>query len=438
MPSFNVITETLDQFAPRSLVRMLSKRSKEFESSEQMMLTAIGLDQQARIDLELHRDKQWATQDKKSVVEAYNEVILGGGLHAASYAAVRMLLGYPRPLIIEARRVGGEFAVSVHPSFTMNSRNRPGMRLGDPSENAALNVIPGAPVQAMNLSNAEFQTNADLAFVIRSAIMKYADVRYGTVTSIRGGDALARYRVETESGEAFEAGRVIDARGLGKPNELYNYNGIVMSENALGFRDFMAMMDSPFPLQGMRRVAVVGAGDSARCAVEALLGIGPNRYMNIPMLDWIEQIDWYAPNLSDNCEDWKSEERTRYAALGAALRRLDNGLQRVRIFNVRGAAQDTYEGVLVNGRSYDTVINATGFQRVTLGGYGDDYFEEYGSRPVLARQSDRGGIYRIGVTAELPFDGADSDATTRVRNNQVAIFRLARRTAALASQLRTA
>jgi hypothetical protein len=45
--------------------------------------------------------------------------------------------------------------------------------------------------------------------------------------------------------------------------------------NLVTFPDLMERMDGTFPLRGLRRVAVVGAGDSGKTAIEALSGQGP-------------------------------------------------------------------------------------------------------------------------------------------------------------------
>src|SRR5207248_8155169 len=105
------------------------------------------------------------------------EVVIGGGFHAAVYAATRVLSGYPKPLVLERnRRVGGTFAMTSRPTFYLNSRNRPGTAGLAGDQGASLNYLPGAPIPAANASIAEYQTNTDLAFAIRLVLAQFADV----------------------------------------------------------------------------------------------------------------------------------------------------------------------------------------------------------------------------------------------------------------------
>src|SRR5262249_3080466 len=139
--------------------------------------------------------------------------------HAAVYAAIRVLCGYPRPLVLERdARAGGAFAMTTRPTFYLNSRNRAGSAGLAGDQGASLNYLPGAPIQAANVSMAEYQTNTDMAFVIRLALAQFADVvTNANVLSVsRDG---AGVEIEIADRDPLPAGRVIDARGLGDPND---------------------------------------------------------------------------------------------------------------------------------------------------------------------------------------------------------------------------
>ena len=60
--------------------------------------------------------------------------------------------------------------MTARPTFYLNSRNRPGNGGLAGDQGASLNYLPGAPIQAANVSMTEFQTNTDMAFVIRLAL----------------------------------------------------------------------------------------------------------------------------------------------------------------------------------------------------------------------------------------------------------------------------
>jgi hypothetical protein len=432
------------------------KRANEFSSKVEAELAGIAMIPEARMYLEQQMDNAWMRQrNLRTLPQVVDEAILGDGLHAGIYAAARVAAGKPMPLVLSGgARVGGEsFAMTIGPAFRLNSRNRGGTG-GLPSENAALNYIPGAPIQPSALSPDEFQTNADLAFVIRQMLGRYANVVSGAkVAEVRtdygyteqdynperGG--YASNMIYLEDGRKVRAYRVLNASGLGEPavpRRSDPFNGTTI----LSFPQFIARLDQPFPFEGMKRVAVVGAGDGAKVIVEALLGVGPANHMSVPMLDWVERIDWYTGgSLSDNCLDWRRTQRGRYQALGSFLRRPDNGVQRLMMQSVNGIVKQGYANAsFVNERTYDCVIAATGWKQQGMRGnaFDVDYQTYEGSMPQVARRysTGNGEQYDIGTAANLSFSTFEEEqSTARIAENKVAIFRLAPRTAALATRL---
>src|SRR4029079_2231715 len=96
---------------------------------------------------------------------------------AAVCARVRFCSGFTKPRVVERHdRVGGAFAMTARPTFYLNSRNRAGTPGPAGDRGASLNCLPGAPIQAADVSMAEYQTNTDLAFTIRLALAQFADV----------------------------------------------------------------------------------------------------------------------------------------------------------------------------------------------------------------------------------------------------------------------
>src|SRR5438270_13826392 len=156
-------------------------------------------------------------QDTPSATATSREVFIGSGFHAAAYATTRVLSGYPKPLVLERnQRVGGTFAMTSRPTFYLNSRNRSGTAGLAGDQGASLNYLPGAPIQAANVSMTEYQTNTEMALVIRLALAQYADVvTDADVLSVsRDGSSV---EIDIADRGVLRAGRVIDARGLGDP-----------------------------------------------------------------------------------------------------------------------------------------------------------------------------------------------------------------------------
>lgn len=406
----------------------LEQRSRDMPDALRRNLVAVASSRQGRdylnsaIEIAFRRTERKSRRKRAPIAAA--EVVIGGGLHGAIYAAGRVKAGHPKPLVIERDTPGGPFRFSVDASFWTNSRNRPGLG-GLPSENRALNVVPGAPVQIADISTTEYADNADWAFVIRVTHALYSKMMKGTVERVEANPNDS-FRVLLADGREILTGRVLDARGLGDPRPT--------SEGAMTFKELIQRMDQPFPLADMKRVAIVGGGNSGLCAAEMLLGVAPRAGMSAPSLDWVEQVDLYSVNLPTFCDAWRSGVRGRYQSLGSFLRPVDNGIQRLRVVPELGTVTPTAEGTLVNGRQYDHVIEATGWRlRNDVVPFSRGRF--VGTRPALAREDgERLGLFKIGVAADLPFEPYENGATA-IPENRVALFRLGPRTSALAMTL---
>src|SRR5439155_16660409 len=260
-------------------MRAMMQRESEFPSPLAASLTGIALDPPGRDFADQLLDTYWSDEPRQQNAlnsgSADREVIIGSGFHAAVYAATRVLSGYPKPLVLERNeRAGGTFAMTARPTFNLNSRNRAGSAGLAGDQRASLNYLPGAPIQAANVSMVQYQTNTDMAFVIRLALAQYADVvTNAKVLSVsRDGPGV---EIQIQDRDPLRAGRVIDARGLGDPTGQDVTNGTTL----LTFRQFMTRMATMWPLRGLRQVAVIGGGDSARCTVESFLGIAPQPFM---------------------------------------------------------------------------------------------------------------------------------------------------------------
>lgn len=429
---------TTDYFA--SAIKPIMERAGSFGSIQQAQLAGIAAVPAAREMLMGRIQSLWWSAPPPDELP---EIVIGAGLHAAVYCAARYAATGQRPVVLERSTwPGGAFAMSKKPAFYLNSRNRPGM-IGLPGRGEALNYLPGAILQPAELSLAEFQDNTELAYCIRLMLAEYANVHIGR--AVRSAGASPRngnytQRLQLEDGRKLWARRVIDARGLGDASLPAGVKAD--GQRLLTFGQFMAAMDTSFPMAGMRRVAVIGDGDSAKCAIETLAGQGPPPQLSCAALDYVPEIDWYAPDLPADCRQWRATQRGRYQLIASLLRRASFGPDarvpvraRVSVINERGEVTPSMDSVIVNGRSYDHVIMATGYQLPRLG-IGE--YRAVGSSPVIARVSTLGAasVYAIGPAAGMGFTQAERDAgLARVAENQVAMFRLANRTAALAQLL---
>ena len=398
-------------------------------------LIGIAIVPQARAQLERAMAKEWrrdATRNMGMGSRAHDEIIVGSGYHAAVYAAVRARMGKPKPLVIEQSSMpGGVFTCSERASFWSNSRNRPG-EPNAPGEDEGLNVIPGAVVQPSMLSSAEYQPNSDIGFSIRLALAMFAKVACDKrVMSVERSDQPP-YRTLVEVRDDVQgrtwrlaADRVIQAPGIGTERSV---NG----DRILTFSQLMKRMDDPFPLRGMKRVAVIGSGDSAKCAIEALFGLGPAEHWSIPDLDRIERCDWYGNRLPATCELFRKSVRTRYKGIAALLPR-DEQQQRNRLVLIRQAVVPipNYDGVMVGDRRYDYAIFCTGYDTATQ----VTNLNMFDSGVPVARvvPQYRGRCYIVGPAAQIPYSDDESPRPWAVLpENRDAMWRLGPRTAQLA------
>lgn len=447
-PEFRAIIDRMyDANLLRGINTFMDRRS-EFRSPEASILAGIAKDRMARSFFEERLDQLWNENSTPPDI-VLNEVIIGAGLHAAIYSSVRVAEGANRPIVLEGGdRVGGIFAVTEAPSFFLNSRNRPGT-LGLPGQESALNVIPGGSVQPADLSGDEYQRNSDLSFCIRAALAMHSKVMPKMrVTGIypREYDATS-YAVQLDTGVVINAERVVLATGLGieKPN------GFGANPRVQTYTEFLKRLDGDFPLRGIGRAAVVGAGDSGKTVVEALLGQGPQMGYSVASLDYVERVDWYG--VDSTCltrETWEQNNRSRYKPLARLFPR-DDGKGSFRVVPMEDRAQSIalgYESAYVNERPYDLVITCIGFESQEALEMPSEWRMMdlmRGGRIVARRVYDEAAgidrdVYVIGPAAQIDVsDGerASSEALGAVPENSTALFRYADRTATLAASFTT-
>jgi hypothetical protein len=446
----SVLADVVGQMTMPSLagpLTMLAGRKTEIGGDLPVLLMAVAMTPDARAAMSAAMDVKWAAEPVPAGL--VGELIIGGGVHSAVYAAARVAAGHPKPWVLSASP-GGVFGMSDGPAFWLNSRNQPGGLsspvittrggTGLPVTEQGLNVLPGAPLQAAMLPGGEFQPNHDMAYIVRVTLAKSAHVITGTVVKVRAG--TIETQVDLADGRTIRVRRLIDARGLGDPKAPGD------GDTIMTFPQLMKSMSEPFPLRGMTRVAVVGNGDAARCAAEALLGISPAPAMT--GLDYVQSVDWYGPGLPQTRVAWRDSERGRYQRLGSDLPANPevDPLRRLRILDERGDVVRTLGQVIVSGRYYDKAIMCTGFTRPQISGLDDTLdFDpytppttqdpySYGGSLITGRKAYGKDIWKIGPAADIPFSDREiTDGIAARTANKAGIFRLAGRTAALATTL---
>jgi len=186
----------------------------------------------------------------------------------------------------------------------------------------------------------------------------------------------------------------------------------------------------------MRRVAVIGGGDSGKTAVETLIGQGPSTGMSVAALDFPSQIDWYGAPYT-NQADWCANIRGRYARIGKALgtRVLPKG--KAPFYPTPG-----FDSVQMGPMTYDWIINCTGFKggRELVADFDTPNYLPSGrtvaKRVAITGQADE--VYLVGPVAGIDISNADTNAApllARIPENATSLFRYAPVTAAFAATL---
>lgn len=444
--SFNVqrlVEDLATGKAGRDALRTLKPRKSELGGKQRMMLTSVTMNPVTRETLDTSLDGLIELSRFNVFADVVDELIIGAGVHAAIYATARVRRGFPKPLVLDSNtRAGGTFAMSRKPSFYLNSENRPGYLPGTPRMGDALNVLPGAPLQVSDFTNREFPTNTDIAFAVRLALTEYANVITGVeVESVDDYDTPIT--VTTTNGRTYRARRVIDTRGIGTPKGADIANG----DTILTFQQFMARQDDNFPVQGFDRIAIIGGGNSAMCAVESAVGIGPESSMRSSALDTVSRIDWYCGRtnrLPTTNQAWKMTQRGRYSRIGSYLPTENDGdaYHQVTMLQQTGYVTPSLDSVIVNNRSYDHVILATGYEQpksILSSRYTEQFSAPSDRRGenALGKKAERGSeYYQAGPVCDLEFSDAEFSAGyANIAANRVSIFRYAPKTAALAATL---
>jgi hypothetical protein len=359
------------------------------------------------------------------------EVIFGGGLHAAIYAATRVAMGCEPPVVFEQNlATGGVFAQLRN--FRMNSVNGASVEsVASPSPSRVvpmsasddLNWIPNSPHQVREIAGAvEYPPSYAMCQAIQRTLRDYADIYTGAqdMTFDRYGS------VYSGQGELLgTAQRVIFAGGV-VPKKPYREGRAVIS----GF-DFLRR---PVEDLASLKMAIVGGGDTAAQVAEYAVGQGMDAPSTPP-----GQIHWYGGESMPTTKDgWMVTTHARWAGLGRHFpQSADRVRSVIRPYPVRGAVILLGNSAMVNGQVYDIAVVCTGVQPAPCPVSVPDAYRVNGM--VVARSntsqipSGVQKVYAIGTAAAL--SASFGPYKSRFDAAREAIYNTGPRTAALAASL---
>lgn len=374
------------------------------------------------------------------------EVVIGGGLHAAIYAASSRRY----PLVIEKEiKPGGVFGSVDEPVFALNSRNRPGVG-GQPGQGASLNYIPGGELQLADFAGAEYPSQELFGLAINYNLLAFSQVltqtRVRVVESV--GDKIRLLLVQGPETKSIYADRVVIATGLGEPTlNLAERN----SSSVFTFQKFVKLSGglNAYPLKGLKKVAVIGSGDSGNAMVGMLLGQEPLAERAPVSLDYVERIDWFGQSCI-YAEEFK-QARSRYAGIARYMERRDDPERYFRVYPVPGRTVNVSEGlvlhrtprgdVVVKG-PYDAIIVCTGFQppptdifKALTPPFAPVLEDVVVDGEVVARKYSGIPVYRIGPCANISVAPGEALADI-IPENSAAVFRYGSKTEKFAQCLK--
>ena len=283
------------------------------------------------------------------------EVIFGGGLHAAVYAATRVACGYPKPVVLEKEKTtGGIFARLAN--FRLNSANgasvasvaTPGpTRVMPMSPSDDLNWLPNAPIQVRDMSGmVEYPYSFDMRDAIQKTLSEYAEVYTDANFTFNLSGTVS---VPNDGRTLGTAKRILFAGGLVVPDRLPK-GAAIMS----GY-DFLRR---PVRDLGGKKIALVGGGDTAAQIAEFMLGQGLGGAPTTPP----SNIHWYGGESMPLTKDqWMGIYHARFAGIGRHLPQAGVSTGVIRPIAARGDTLPLGSAAMVNGQVFDLVILATGF-----------------------------------------------------------------------------
>lgn len=369
------------------------------------------------------------------------EVIIGSGVHATVYAATRVQMGFPRPVMLERDdRPGGMFS-RYTTRFWLNSVNAGSLdstsagptRIPSRSPSDDLNWLPNCQFQVASVCGTEYPDNKTVGQTVRRNADKYADVYTGCEATLY--DVFGYPTIEVD-GTRYNVPRLIDARGLRHADAPNAKAGtpVITADHFLSGQLPATIADGT-----PKSVAIIGDGDSACIVAEALLGQGPD---GRPFS--VSRLGWYGQNLPSNNDGevtknaWLRSGTLHARYLGLARHLPQAGVTgMIEPFRVRAEAASLGSTARVSNRTYDLAVYCTGY--VPAFTDGEPVIRALDQGPNRALWRSNGRYFAVGPCAGIAYSNNELAANlggyTRFPRNTAAIFRLAPATAQLAATL---
>lgn len=249
----------------------------------------------------------------------YDVIIVGAGLHAATYLlSLKKIAPHAKVLILEKSSTPCSTFSNLGESLVLNSPTFSKVGLNS-------NFIPGSSLQLSDfddLKEKPFPTARNLADLCCILLfLNDADVLFNCeVTGIKkkGASLLC-----LSGKQKFHSKKVVIANGMGEPKRssfiLDKY-----SQKVLLGDDFISYcFEDPifFKFMSDKKVAVIGAGDTANCVMEYLLPlVYPNNYYGFfrekPFLP--KKVYWFGQKARD-VQEFFFNNKSRYCHSGGVI-----------------------------------------------------------------------------------------------------------------------
>lgn len=297
-------------------------------------------------------------------------------------------------VIDKATSVGGTFRSDEAMNFRLNSRTRRQTNEPPvPGTTSNLNtLVPGvvtvpdivtetyAPADALGrairinhaLNNSNFGLGLEVVSITPDPIQESGSGLPGNVTVVVRNKDSETYTIRTDvlvattgNGEQRLDRFDDETKELVKQSHEAFKNGA--NTPVVIYGDLYERLDRErFPLKGVKKVAIIGDGDSARTAVGTLLGYEPRPDGSVIQIDTVEEITWFGQK-AETDRDFITNNRFRYAQVALEFERDTNSGRANRITprnrTVNTIAINEEDGkprVANDTTAFDLVVVATG------------------------------------------------------------------------------
>lgn len=356
-------------------------------------------------------------------------LVIGSGPNAAAFVSSLQAENPDQDiLVLDRGRLGGQFASYGNEEiFDLNSRTRPSNWTASEVAGEAGNINPlgyNAVLQLPDITGKQYAGQNDIADAVRTNIILSSNVGVGIeVQAVSQDEVTGKITVFVRTIEnpdktyEINPSSVVLATGLGAHKQFDVEQALHEVNEESGFAPYMTSADfmktlgtkkargELFPLKGMKKVAVIGAGDSGKIVLEQLLGqssvdIGPAQAGRV------ESVVWFGSD-AESKQAYLQSSRARYAKIGAEINARGYSTVNQRVFTssakVRASDINRFgDKASIIGNTFDLVIDARGYDNAVYDLVDSPAFNDVANFLPNGRRLGQ-DIYVIGPAAELTF-----------------------------------